>query len=66
MDDWWGSELERHRRATSTRTQKEAGEASSSGKRRTEREGDKDVTRRGEGEQSGDQWGGTLPGHGGT
>lgn len=67
MQDWWASELnQRRQRASSIPAAGREGETSVGGGERSERRGGKDVTHRGGGEQSGDQWGGTLPGHGGT
>lgn len=64
MEDWWESELARTRAEALSR-----GNAESAQERNSEHDrisGSGDVTRRGGGENEGDQWGGTLPGHGGT
>jgi hypothetical protein len=60
MQQWWSDELVSHRRKLSNSTSKTTigDQESSTGK--------EDVTRRGDSEQSGHQWGETLPGRGGT
>ena len=68
VEEWWDAELARFH--DDTRDQGgdrriDSGRETNQTQEVTE-EGNPDVTRRGDGSRSADQWGGTLPGHGGT
>jgi len=70
MEDWWASGLARRRREiASSACDVQGPEEVIGGERRgggDVRRGGGDVRRRGGGEKERDQWGSTLPGHGGT
>lgn len=73
MEDWWTGEVERSRSSDKEAKRRkegdgeQAGQAESSGRRSEEKGHDgKSVADRGDSDLGTQQWGGALPGHGGT
>ena len=73
MEDWWAEQVKRshEQKADNTKSAaqhapKQTKQTTPSGDKPKEQSEKPSVTDRGDSEQEGSQWGGALPGHGGT